>query len=266
MLRKAVQDLLLGPSKVFNNSDWLEKHWFRSLKRQCYYFYKNFYERDFLDFVDKNRSLFAHGHVIDVGANIGFTAGLFSKLTSKPFSVYAFEPERWNYKILEESVAKEGLSNIKCFPYALGETDSEKLLWVNPKNSADHRVLESSQMPAEGESLSIISKNFDAFWEKEGFERISLIKMDIQGYELFALKGMVKTLERFRPNVLIELDNTLLKEHGHSVDDIYNLLSQYGYKAYDIAGGSTKSLSKEELDRSLSAHGYKDILFLSKSV
>ncbi|MBP7844750.1 MAG: FkbM family methyltransferase [Proteobacteria bacterium] len=262
MLRKAVQDLLLGPSQIFNNGDWLEKLWFRKLKRSCYFAYKKFYERDFINFVEKNKGLMAHGHIIDVGANIGFTANLFSKHTSKPFFVYAFEPEKWNFKILEESIKKNNLSNVKAISLALGETDSRKTFWINPKNSADHRVLSATQSRNQNETVEIITKNFDSYWEQQGFERISLIKMDIQGYELFALKGMEKSLQKYRPLILIELDNEKLKDHGHSVEDIYSLLSSLGYTAHKISHkGSLQSITKTELDSLLIQNEYLDIIF-----
>ncbi len=86
--------------------------------------------------------------------------------------------------------------------------------------------------------------------------------MDIQGYELFALKGMEKSLQKYRPLILIELDNEKLKDHGHSVEDIYSLLSSLGYTAHKISHkGSLQSITKTELDSLLIQNEYLDIIF-----
>jgi len=69
--------------------------------------------------------------------------------------------------------------------------------------------------------------------------QLDVIKMDIEGAEVLALKGMVQTINQFRPKILLELNRPALKLLGSTVADIWEFLSNISYKieAFYSVGG-----------------------------
>jgi hypothetical protein len=63
---------------------------------------------------------------------------------------------------------------------------------------------------------------------------ISLVKIDVEGAELQVLRGMEKMLRQSRPNCLVEVTDSFLREMGDSSDALLAFLEQLGYVCYMI--------------------------------
>jgi len=120
------------------------------------------------------------GSIIDCGAFIGDSSIIFSKYTDD--KVFAFEPDERIFSYLVENIKKNNLNN-KVIPINYGVGDKEKILNF------------------EGIELKITT--IDNIVKKENINRVSLIKMDIEGYELKALKGSKKTIKEHKPVLII---------------------------------------------------------------
>ena len=126
--------------------------------------------------------------LIDVGANIGFYSILFS---NKLKQIYSFEPNKRNYLALNKNIKKNNLTNIKVFNFGLGEKEDFLKGHSNTKGelfqTSGFAVSKSNNM---GEEV-LIKKGDDVLQFKE---KDVTLKIDVEGFELFVLKGLEKTL------------------------------------------------------------------------
>ncbi|MGV6861842.1 MAG: FkbM family methyltransferase [Putridiphycobacter sp.] len=167
------------------------------------------------------------GNILDIGANIGImTYHLSKKFPNK--TVHAIEPMPDNLDILKRITNHYQLNNVNILPYALGEKSGEleMILPLNGKvkmQGLAHVVHDSIDEWNEGEKIKVPCKTLDELFIDEP---ISGIKMDIENFEYFALKGGVKLLEKNYPIIYLELwDN----ENRHQC---FNLLQNIGYAAF----------------------------------
>jgi len=121
--------------------------------------------------------------VVDVGANIGIYTQFLSRCVGSSGVVHCFEPSPENFKRL--SAATRKLANVSAFQAAVGEHSGESELYISDKLNVDHRTY--SAKGSFRRTIPIKMVALDDYFELR--QRVDLIKMDIQGYELHALHG-----------------------------------------------------------------------------
>src|SRR5207249_239530 len=85
--------------------------------------------------------LFRGGHVLDVGANIGYTASVFARALAPGFKVFAFEPERQNFERLVRTMRRRGLADrVEAVHAAVGASEGTVGLWRDVRHHAGHRI------------------------------------------------------------------------------------------------------------------------------
>jgi len=167
------------------------------------------------------RILFAGAIVVDAGANIGIYSQFLSRCVGPTGIVHSFEPSPENFKRLQSATRK--LSNVRLSPAAVGEFSGRTELYLSDRLNVDHRTY-----MAEGDSRHTVPIDMLALddYFKPG-QRVDLIKMDIQGYELHALRGATHVLTD-NPNakLLLEFWPYGLKQAGTNWLDLIAALEQ----------------------------------------
>jgi len=136
--------------------------------------------------------------VIDAGAYRGDTPLYFSLKVGEKGIVYAFEPDNENYVYLEKNIKLNNLKNIKSIKAGIGS-----------KNTIAHEMGIKSGVTLKGEDDSngelgnIKVYSIDNFISENKINRVDFIKMDIEGWELDALKGAEKCLKQYKPQLAI---------------------------------------------------------------
>jgi FkbM family methyltransferase len=157
--------------------------------------------------------------VVDVGANIGIYSEFLSHCIGPTGLVHSFEPSPDNFKRL--AAATRDLSNVRLTQALVGERSGERKLYVSDKLNVDHRAYNAS-----GDSRRAVPTQMVALddYFKPG-QRVHLIKMDIQGYELHALRGAQRVL-RENPdiNLLLEFWPAGLEQAGVSWKELVEML------------------------------------------
>jgi FkbM family methyltransferase len=138
--------------------------------------------------------------VVDVGANIGYYTVLFASLAGTSGRVLALEPDPENATLLQRNVRLSGFEPTVCVKIGAAAAARGQLpLYRSPYgNRGDHRTYESFAETAGGRRPRD-RINVEAFAIDDcvaDWERVDVVKMDIQGYEMHALSGMTRTLER----------------------------------------------------------------------
>src|SRR5690348_5593087 len=102
-----------------------------SLFSSAYFLYKRYLEDDLAGIVRSRPELFRGGSVVDVGANIGYTAALLAGALEPGFVVYAFEPEPFNSRLLARTAGRcKHTGRIVPVQAAVGEQDGSVKLWL----------------------------------------------------------------------------------------------------------------------------------------
>ena len=133
--------------------------------------------------------------VVEVGAHIGTHTVPIARLVGPWGRVYAFEPQRKIYRELHHNLALNGVTNAVILRYAVGSGDA-RIIEMNPATSGNEG---GTGVGSGGDRAEL--RTLDSF----GFERVSLIKVDVEGYENAVLDGAMDTIRRNRPAILIEI-------------------------------------------------------------
>jgi FkbM family methyltransferase len=163
--------------------------------------------------------LFSGAVVVDVGANIGIYSRFLSHCVGSIGVVHSFEPAPDNFKRL--SAATRDLSNVRLTQAAVGQRSGECKLYISDKLNVDHRAYK-----ADGDSRRAVSIEMVALddYFKPG-QRVDLIKMDIQGYELHALRGAQRVLQENPDiNLLLEFWPAGLAQAGVRWEEVIEML------------------------------------------
>jgi len=164
--------------------------------------------------------------VLDIGANIGYYTLLFNDLVSPTGCVIAIEPDKDNFAYLQLNLANQVADNNVCLhQIALGESAQKAQLFRAEKNTGMHRLY--SSVCCSGDSIEVNVLNGDSL----ELAPLDFIKIDIEGYEPAALRGLAKTLKH-SPNlkILCEFSPLSLWEAGFSPIVFLQEMRTYGLR------------------------------------
>lgn len=126
--------------------------------------------------------------VVDAGANIGIYSRFLSKCVGPRGQVHSFEPDTSNFSHLRALLGKE--QNVRLNNLAVSDRGGELTLYLSDTLNVDHRTYPTPDDPRR--AVVIPSIRLDDYFQPG--ERVDLIKMDIQGFELHALRGAARVL------------------------------------------------------------------------
>lgn len=191
--------------------------------------------------------------VLDIGANYAYYSERLSKLIPGG-KVYAFEPIPFTYDVASMLVKNLKLKNVELYKKGVGQR-TETMRFSVPKmeygslSAGQAHMANRNNEMVKGSEYFISDKteefdcevvDIDSFLLPK-LTKLTFVKVDIEGAEYFALKGMEKTLEKFKPAILIEIVPVFLKsfsiETGFFQQYLENTL---GYKIYIYNPGSKK--------------------------
>ena len=164
--------------------------------------------------------------LVDIGANIGFYSILFSDQFDQ---IYSFEPNKRNFKVLKKNIDNNKLKNIQIFNFGLGEN---KEFLIGNSNSKGELFQTS------GFSINKDNKKGEKVSVQKGDEVLHFknktitIKIDVEGFEFFVLKGLKSTLVNNLCILQIEI-------WGKNYDEVHKFLNSLNYKMINSIDGDT---------------------------
>lgn len=197
-----------------------------------------------------NSILRPHHTFVDVGANQGeFTLFAASKLTEG--KVIAFEPVQKQLNMLKTNIALNQFDNIKLNAFGLSDKEGELPIYTSTDCDAHFGVHEglSTLFPSEtrNELEQLVTlKVFDDEYMKD-LDRFDFLKIDIEGAELYALKGMEQSIKKFQPKILIEISDVTYESAGYTKKDLLDYLDQLGYRPFKLHRGRLKKINYSEM-------------------
>mgnify|MGYP000908099135 CR=1 FL=1 len=136
------------------------------------------------------------GDIIHAGSGFGD----FLPALKNCNKVWTFEPNTLMYESSLETISLNNISNVKLFPYALGRYDGIGIL-----KHIDENGLEMGPRSDTGtDGVEVKMVKLDSIIPKD--TKISLIHLDLEGYEFAALNGAKEIIERDKPIIVLEID------------------------------------------------------------
>ncbi|MGC4092885.1 MAG: FkbM family methyltransferase [Polyangiaceae bacterium] len=152
--------------------------------------------------------------------------------------VHAFEPVPSTFAELSENIGLNALAErVTAHPFALGAEPGSVKFYVpafHGSVAASRRALFSAE---ENREVEVQMRTLDEFCAENAIGSVDLIKCDVEGAELFALRGGLRTLERARPVLMLEMLRKWAKVYDYHPDDIIALLAPLGYHCYSLDDG-----------------------------
>jgi FkbM family methyltransferase len=192
------------------------------------------YEKEIVQLIEKY--IDPKKDVLDVGANIGLHTVLFSKLINSDKKVLAFEPTPNALKYLRNNLQINNCDD-KVIIYNGIATDSKGQFELNiiegmEEYSAVGQINHPNVLGMKFNTIKVQGNTIDEL-VKEHNLRPGFIKIDTEGAEHFVFEGAKETINKYKPVIISELSDNLLKAQGFNCERIFENLKRIGYKIYD---------------------------------
>ena len=176
------------------------------------------------------RTVAQGGTVLDVGANLG-TFSLNLAVRRPDRSVHAVEPGASPHHWLGVNVRRNGLEGrVRVHRRALADRPGT-LEMTSTRYTDNHLVLGGGGAPpGEGPVERVDVVTLDDFAAREDVGRVALLKADVEGAELLALRGATGLLARHRPPLFLEVQQEHLERFGAGIDTLESFLGEQGYR------------------------------------
>lgn len=152
--------------------------------------------------------------VVDGGACLGDHTMSYLNAVGESGRVLAFEPNPEAFACLKHNCPKA-----ECFQWGLGEKDSE--LCLTPNENLGAAFLSDAEY---GLRVHVVA--LDVF----NLTQLDLLKLDVEGMELEALRGAKNTIQRCQPVILLELNDTTLNRRGAGSTELLEYLDELHYE------------------------------------
>ncbi len=200
------------------------------------------YEKDVTQLI---KTVLRPGDVaIDLGAHIGYYTLLFASLVGERGKVFAFEPEPSNFELLTRNIRLNGYGNITAERLAVSGVDGKIRLYLMERTGLGHSVRTDG---AKKPFIDVRSARLDNYLGAAG-KRIDFIKMDIEGGEYAALRGMESLLLRNRNvKIVTEFYPAKLNQGVSSAEKYLATLRRHEFLIYDLKRKSDEPARIEDL-------------------
>lgn len=180
---------------------------------------------------------------LDIGSNIGDTLLGFAARVGAGGQAIGFEANPETLARCRANLSLNAFPHASVEGFGLGESEGEMSFGrAALGNSGADRFL-----PHGGGDIALTIVRLDNYVKRKGLDRIDLIKIDVEGFELNVLRGAVETIERFRPILFIELCHRNLAEQGDSAAGMVRWLEERGYDIREALSGEPVA-SSDPLD------------------
>jgi FkbM family methyltransferase len=190
-------------------------------------YYRDGYEKDTFDFFRKNAK--QGDTILDIGAHIGLYCVPLSKSVGENGKVFCFEPTPTTYSILLKTIELNKCRNVTPVNAAISDKTGSitfNLTSDSGEGSNANSMVTSNRTVA---TMEIKAYSADDF-RKENNLKIAILKIDVEGAELLALKGASDTFRIDRPLCILALHPNSIQNFGHSLKQIWDVIQQNNYK------------------------------------
>jgi FkbM family methyltransferase len=200
---------------------------------QRYVYYFGVWEPNLSAFI--SRSVQSGDTFVDVGANVGYFTLLAAHIVGDTGSVIALEPEPRIRALMQRNLDLNRVASVRVVAEAA--TDQDRNLVVEFAGEHDMGRTQTRAAEAAASGITIRGRALHDLMHPVERERVRLVKIDVEGAELDALRGMHLEREDYRKDmeIVVEVAPNRLHERGQSAAALLAEMADYGYHAYALA-------------------------------
>jgi FkbM family methyltransferase len=173
---------------------------------------------------------------IDAGANIGMITFHAASRVGPQGRVFSFEPQKSCCEKIKRQIARNNIKQIAL--HNIGLSDRPGMLTLNVLGggsiAATFAINEAVDGPGVREKIEVPIARGDDIVGDQVVGNL-LIKADVEGFELYVLRGFEKTIARHRPPILIEMEPTFLKKAGVDESEVFAFFRERDYRGYNVS-------------------------------
>lgn len=192
---------------------------------------QNFYEYEILNIWNKYIS--ESKIIFDIGANLG-NHSLYWAIKIKPKIIYSFEPYLPTFERLKNNVKNNDINNVMIINKGVGENNGFASVKSFDETNFGSTTLQYENDPS-ADGIEIV--DIDNFVKENNIESVDFIKVDVEGFEVSVILGMINVLNTVKPDLWIEVGVNTFQE-------IFDILLPLGYILVDVQGSNVLLLNK----------------------
>ena len=175
----------------------------------------------FYNLIDKNNKV----NIVDIGANVGLYSLYAKHLPNSQF--YSYEPYKFTYDLLNDNIKLNNITNVQT--YNIGKTILNVCLSGDGANTMGANPLRfNNPYPIEVETDTL-----DNIFYNNNI-KVNFIKIDTEGWEYNILKGGEKTINKYKPIIQLEYNETNMKQCDINPEQLLNYINELGYKQHNL--------------------------------
>lgn len=183
------------------------------------------------------KSLVKEGDIVlDIGAHIGYYTLILAKLVGEKGKVYAFEPDPTNFVLLRKNVEINGYKNVILEQKAVSDCPGKVKLYLGAERSTHHSIHKNKY--SGGDYVLVESICLDDYLKED---QIHFAKIDIEGGEFGALRGMSLLLKRSKDmKIITEVIPIFLQKINVTPEQFVDFIQEHKFKVYILHEESQK--------------------------
>lgn len=199
-------------------------------------------ETEILKYFAINSSTF-----VDVGANVGYYVVELSNFLGAKAEIHAFEPVPESFAQLMSNVELNEISTLtKCHQLAISDSEGSIRLY-QPKSSGSSASSARNLHPSEDvEEIDVSTTTLDIYIESQKLTTFDLLKIDVEGAELFVIRGALNSIKQFKPVIFAELLRKWSAHFNYHPNEVLRLLLPLGYKCFAVSPSFPEILEIDE--------------------
>lgn len=191
---------------------------------------------------------------LDIGAALGLYTVSLSRLVGPQGTVHSVEPLVFAHPALSYLLRPREGRNIVRHSVALGTREGKDVMSVPVRHglpvtgrsflTAGADGLGSNTEFAEHLEVVVRTDTLDRFVAANGIDRLDFVKADVEGAELRVLQGGTETIEKFRPKLLLEIEERHVERFGYRSEDVVDWLAERGYRMHTWQRGAWRQTDR----------------------
>jgi FkbM family methyltransferase len=201
---------------------------------------------------------------VDAGASVGWFTALAARLTGPSGHLYSFEPDPTSVPQIHEVIKANNFKNVKVFEAGLSDREGQATL---AGTVSSQKWVSQDSLPQKERGVAIRLVRGDDVLTDLDLSRPVVLKIDVEGHEVHALRGLSRLLERRELAVICEVSREQLACAGSTPEELFNHMKDRGFNVYQFVGihqtrwSLRRRLQLTQIEAPLSSEIY-DVVFL----